>query len=385
MFRKYNYYWRIIFKMKRIIKIIKGILKIPVNIVKGISKLILGMANFIYDIARAFVRMIVFIIKSPLLLAIQFYKKGIIIRDYVMAKVDYLDNESKKWHRFFQTLALPYNALLKLGFSPQMAMSFLAVGSTVGTGVVVNETILAERSFSNRDAGVYLAPSDMPNSELEEQFKEEVTTNTLRVLLNDTPVETISISDVNVGTSFASKGQPSALPSDKTEAILIDGNNTRIEIGKLVFSRNSCTTLIMTNINSNKTTIKDNQADGLSIYQTASSTIPNLRISGGYYMADLLQTQGGLYDRIHISPLDSISSSKVYVNELNLTNIVSSGGSCTLNKLDVGEIEITFNRVGGDSSLVSKALTVSSTVTSANWVVDGNVEVLMAPVERKPD
>tara|TARA_E500000305_G_scaffold106052_1_gene104166 strand:+ start:232 stop:1338 length:1107 start_codon:yes stop_codon:yes gene_type:complete len=366
-------------------KIIKSIIKIPVNIVKGVGKLIKTIANFTFEIVKAFGRMIVFIVKSPLLLAIQTYNKGILIRDWVMVKVDYLDSESKKWHRFFQTLALPYNALLKLGFSPQMAMSFLAVGSTVGTGVVVNETILAERSFSNRDAGVYLAPSDMPNSELEEQFKEEVTTNTLRVLLNDTPVETISISDVNVGTSFASKGQPSALPSGKTEAILIDGNNTRIEIGKLVFSRNSCTTLVMTNINSNKTTIKDNQADGLSIYQTASSTIPNLRISGGYYMADLLQTQGGLYDRIHISPLDSISSSKVYVNELNLTNIVSSGGSCTLNKLDVGEIEITFNRVGGDSSLVSKALTVSSTVTSANWVVDGNVEVLMAPVERKPD
>ncbi len=370
---------------KKIKKIIKSIIKLPFNIVKGIGKLIQTMANFIYDIARAFVRMIVFVLKSPLLIAIQSYKKGLIIRDYVMAKVDYLDQESKKWHRFFQVLASPYNLLLKLGFNPQMAASFLIVGSTATTGVVINETVLAERSFSNRDAGVYLAPSDMPNSELEEQFKEEVTTNTLRVLLNDTPVETISISDVNVGTSFASNGQPSALPSGKTEAILIDGNNTRIEIGKLVFSRNSCTTLVMTNINSSKTTIKDNQADGLSIYQTASSTIPNLRISGGYYMADLLQTQGGLYDRIHISPLDSISSSKVYVNELNLTNIVSSGGSCTLNKLDVGEIEVTFNRVGGDNSLVSKALTVSSTVTSANWVVDGNVEVLMGPVERKPD
>ena len=364
--------------MKRIIKIIKAILGIPVKVVKGFGK-------FFFEIAKAFKRMIFSILYSPVLLTIQAYKKGLIIRDYVMAKVDYLDQESKKWHRFFQVMASPYNMLLKLGFSPQMAMSFLAVGSTVGTGVVVNETILAERSFSNRDAGVYLAPSDMPNSELEEQFKEEVTTNTLRVLLNDTPVETISISDVNVGTSFASNGQPSALPSGKTEAILIDGNNTIIEIGKLVFSRNSCTTLVMTNINSNKTTIKDNQADGLSIYQTASSTIPNLRVSGGYYMADLLQTAGGLYDRIHISPLDSITSSKVYVNELNLTNIVSSGGSCTLNKLNVGEIEVTFNRVGGDSSLLSKALTVSSTVTSAHWVVDGNVEVLMGPVERKPD
>jgi hypothetical protein len=371
--------------MKRIIKIIKGILKIPVNIVKGIGKLILGMANFIYDIARAFVRMIVFIIKSPLLLAIQFYKKGIIIRDYVMAKVDYLDNESKKWHRFFQTLTLPYNALLKLGFSPQMAMSFLAVGSTVGTGVVVNETILAERSFSNRDAGVYLAPSDMPNSEWEEQLQEEVTTNTLRVLLNDTPVETIDISNVNVGTSYASNGEPSQLPSGKTEAILIDGNNTRIEIGKLTFSRNSCKTLNLVNINANKITIKDNQADGLSIYQTASSTIPNLRVSGGYYMSDLLQTEGGLYDRLHISPLDSISSSKVYVNELKLENIVSSGGTCDLKKLDIGELEITFNRIGGDNSLISKALTVSSTVTSANWIVDGNIEVVMGEVSRKPN
>ncbi len=366
-------------------KIIKSIIKIPVNIVKGVGKLIKTIVNFAFEIVKAFVRMIIFIIKSPLLLAIQIYNKGILIRDWVMAKVDYLDSESKKWHRFFQTLALPYNALLKLGFSPQMAMSFLAVGSTVGTGVVVNETILAERSFSNRDAGVYLAPSNMPNSELEEQLQEEVTTNTLRVLLNDTPVETIDISNVNVGTSYVSNGQPSALPSGKTEAILIDGNNTRIEIGKLTFNRNSCKTLNLENINANKVTLTNNQADGLSVYQTASSTIPNLRVSGGYYMADLLQTEGGLYDRIHISPLDSITSSKVYVNELKLENIVSSGGTCDLKKLDIGELEITFNRIGGDNSLVSKALTVSSTVTSANWVVDGNIEVLMGEVARKPN
>ena len=364
--------------MKRIIKVIKGILGIPVKVVKGFGR-------FFFEIAKAFKRMVFSILYSPILLAIQAYKKGLIIRNYVMAKVDYLDQESKKWHRFFQVLASPYNMLLKLGFSPQMAMSFLAVGSTVGTGVVVNETILAERSFSNRDAGVYLAPSEIPNSELEEQFKEEITTNTLRVLLNDTPVETIDISNVNVGTSYASNGQPSALPTGKTEAILIDGNNTRIEIGKLIFSRNSCKTLNLENINANKVTIKDNQADGLSVYQTASSTIPNLRVSGGYFMSDLLQTEGGLYDRLHISPLDSMTTSKTYVNQLNLTNIVSSGGTCDLKKLDIGELEITFNRIGGDNSLVTKALTVSSTVTSANWVVDGNIEVLMGEVSRKPN
>ena len=362
--------------MKKIIRIIKKILGIPFAVVKG-------AANFAYEILRAFKRMIVLVVKSPLLLSIQAYKKGVIIRDYIFAKIDYLDQESKKWHRFFQVVSSPYSFLLKLGFSPQMAMSFLAAGSTVGTGVVVNETILAERSFSNRDAGVYLAPSEIPNSELEEQFKNEVTTNTLRVVLNDTPVETIDISNVSVN-SYTTKGQSSTLPTGKTEAILIDGNNTRIEIGKLIFNRNTCLTLNLESINANKITIKDNQADGLSVYQTASSTIPNLRVSGGYYMSDLLQTEGGLYDRLHISPLDSMSSSKTYVNELKLENIVSKGGSCDLKKLDIGELEITFNRVGGDNNIVTKALTVSSTVTSANWFVDGNVEVRMGEVQNMP-
>jgi len=60
---------------KKIKKIIKSIIKLPFNIVKGIGKLIQTMANFIYDIARAFVRMIVFVLKSPLLIAIK--SKGV--------------------------------------------------------------------------------------------------------------------------------------------------------------------------------------------------------------------------------------------------------------------------------------------------------------------
>jgi len=354
------------------------------SIACGAFLLIIGLAVHIRSLNGLYAS----IINTPryfLNAPIKAYKSSIRFRDWLFAKIEYLNGESEKWRRFFTVMSSPYFLLLKMGFSPQMAISFLAVGSTVTTGVVVNETILAERSFSNRDAGVYLAPSEIPNSELEEQFKEEITTNTLRVLLNDTPVETIDISNVNIGTSYASNGQPSALPSGQTTAILIDGNNTRIEIGKLIVSRVSCKTLNIENVRANSIKILNNQADGLSIYQTASSTIPNLRVSGGYFMSALLQTEGGLYDRLHISPLDSITSSKVYVNELTLENIVSSGGTCDLRKLDVGELEVTWNRIGGDNSLVSKALTISSTVTSANWEVDGNIEVLMAEVERKPD
>ena len=61
-------------------------------------------------------------------------------------------------------------------------------------------------------------------------FRKDGPDNTLRVILNSTPIEEVSISNVNLGTSFASNGQPSALPSGKTEAILIDGKENQIAL-----------------------------------------------------------------------------------------------------------------------------------------------------------
>ena len=317
---------------------------------------------------------------------ITIYRELVEFRDWLFEKIEYLNGESAKWRRFFTVMKSPYSLLRSFGLSPQLALTLLVGAGATGTAVGVAE-VLEERSFSNGDAGIYLAPSNLPNEDLEREmaFRKDGPDNTLRVILNETPVEEVNISNVNLGTSFASNGQPSALPSGKTEAILIDGNGTRIEIGKLTFSRNSCKTLNLENINANKVTIKDNQADGLSIYQSATSTQPNLRVSGGNFMSDLLTTEGGTYDRLWIAPLDTMTSSVTRVNTMILDNIVSSGGTCDLKKLNIGELVIEFNRIGGDNSLVSKAFTVSSTVKSANWAVTGNIEVLMAEVERQPD
>jgi len=318
---------------------------------------------------------------------ITIYRELVDFRDWLFEKIEYLNGESAKWRRFFNVMKSPYSLLRSFGLSPQLALTLLVGAGATGTAVGVAE-VIQERSFSNGDAGIYLAPSNLPNEDLEKEMawrKDNPSDNTLRVILNETPVEEVNISSVNLGTSFASNGQPSALPSGKTEAILIDGNGTRIEIGKLTLSRNSCKTLNLENINANTITIKDNQADGLSIYQSATSTQPNLRVSGGNYMSDLLQTEGGTYDRLWIAPLDSLTTSVTRVNTMILDNIVSSGGTCDLKKLNIGELLIEFNRIGGDSSLVTKAFTVSSTVRSANWNVTGNIEVLMAEVARQPD
>ena len=325
--------------------------------------------------------------KAILYSPVTLYRDIVEFRDWLFDKIEYLNGESAKWRKFFNVMKSPYSLLRSFGLSPQLAVAVLGIGTASGGTLVVAE-VIQERSFANGDAGIYMAPSNLPSEELEKELawrKDNPSDNTLRVILNTTPVEEVNISNVNIGTSYASNGQPSALPSGKTEAILIDGNNTRIEIGKLTFSRNSCKTLALTDIIANKITIKDNQADGLSITTSMTSTLPNLRVSGGNYMADLLQTEGGTYDRLWISAEDALTSTNARVNTMTLDNIVSSGGTCDLKKLSIGELVIEFNRVGGDSSLLTKALTVSSTVMSSSWVVDGNMEVLMAEVARMPD
>ena len=76
------------------------------------------------------------------------YHNLIKARNWILAKVEYLQSESQKWRTTFTIAKMPFTLLTKMGFSPMQATSFLVAGSVATTGVVVNETILAERSFS---------------------------------------------------------------------------------------------------------------------------------------------------------------------------------------------------------------------------------------------
>jgi len=152
------------------------------------------------------------------------YRKIKVWRDWVLEKVTYLNEESTKWRRTFNVMKSPYSFLRMMGFSPQMAIGLIAVGGTAGTGVVVNETILAERSFQNGDAGIYAAPYNTPDETLEATMRwreENEEDNTLRIVLGTTPVREIKIENVSVGTVYSN----SALPTGKTEVMLIEGTD----------------------------------------------------------------------------------------------------------------------------------------------------------------
>ena len=210
------------------------------------------------------------VIRSPL----GAYRKIVVFRNWTLAKIAYLNEESQRWRTTFNIVKSPYSLLRALGFSPQMAMGVLAVGSTAGTGVVVNETVFAERSFARGDSGVYAAPHDAPTT-----FEEG--DNTLRIVLGSTPVREITIENVSVGTVFTG----STLPTTQTTAVLIggvdveSGTDTVLEIGELIIEKSRCKTMDFTSINAHTIKVIGNASDGQSINVTPGTA--RMRAVGG--------------------------------------------------------------------------------------------------------
>ena len=175
------------------------------------------------------------LLRSP----ITTYKSIVKFRNWMLAKVEYLQSESAKWKTTFNIVKSPYSLLRTMGFTPQMAASLLIGASAVTGGVVVNETVFAERSFNRGDSGVYGAslvggvPLDVPTEYVEGS-------NTLRIDLGSTPVREITIENVSVGTVFAN----STLPSGEDTVIKVGGVPTatnfvatRLEVGTFIYEK----------------------------------------------------------------------------------------------------------------------------------------------------
>jgi hypothetical protein len=292
-------------------------------------------------------------------------------RDWVLAKIEYVQSESAKWKAAFTVAKMPYTILRSFGLSPQLAASLLIGGSVATTGVVAAE-VMEGSSFARGDPGIYAAPLDAPVFASQEF-------NTLRLDLGATSVGNITIENISLGTAYTG----SALPSGEGNVIYVGGipassnptfAQTYLEVGTLIIDRWRCERLDISDSEIHNLIISGNVSDGQSISAVAGT--PRNRGIGGGNRADDMTTKGGVYDMLKITSASSGVNGKVDV--LRLSNLYSKGGACTLKYLKVGTMEVTLNEVGGDESLATKAFTVATSVIYKSFTNESNVEVSMA-------
>ena len=322
-------------------------------------------------------------------LPIKAYRRVSIWRNWILAKVNYLNEESAKWKMTFKIVMSPYSLLRAAGFSPQMAVGLIFAGSTVGTGVVVNETILADRSFKNGDAGVYAAPVDTPSAKLEEMLafrQENKDDNTLRIVLGVVPVREIKIENVSVGSVYSNSALPNSTAHTSvggtaatTTVVLIGGTvvggggtATYLEIGEMVLEKSRCSQLYFDNTTAHTINVIGNASDGQSINQSPGTSRMRA-IGGGHHQAEAMVTSGGSYDRIHIDAPTSAVNGKI--GKLILSNLYTEGGSCVFDRMKIGTLTIELNDIGVANGFSTKEFKIHQWVTAANWNVSDNVEV----------
>ena len=294
-------------------------------------------------------------------------------RDWVLAKVEYLQSESAKWRTLFSIVKSPYTVLRSLGLNPQMALTMLFGATAVGGGVVVNETIFSEKSFSRGDPGVYSAPLDTPIFSAE-NF------NTLRLDLGTTPVGAVTIQNITVGTAYAN----SALPNGETNVVIIGGlptvvdpafTGTYLHVGHMIVDRWRCTTLALTNIEAHELIIRDNASDGQSISAVAGT--PRARGIGGGNRADDMVTSGGYYDQVKLTSASSGVDGQI--DKLTLSNLYPKGGGCVLDRIKAGTLEIILNETGAGDGFATKDFSIATSVIYKSFVNEDNVEVSISP------
>ena len=329
------------------------------------------------------------VIRSP----IRAYRRVAVWRNWLLVKIAYLNEESAKWKTTFKIIISPYSFLRVMGLSPQMAIGLLAVGGTAGTGVVVNETVLADRSFTNGDSGIYAAPAQNPSATLEQTMawrKENKEDNTLRIVLADTPVREIKIENVSVGTVYNGAAIPTSTHTSAggtaapATAVLIGGTvvsggtSTFLEVGELLIEKSRCTFMYFDNITAHTINVIGNASDGQSI-NTTPGTSRMRAVGGGHHQAEAMVTSGGSYDRIHIDAPTTAKNGKI--DKLTLSNLYTEGGACVFDRMKVGTLTIRLNEIGGGGNagasdgFATKEFKIHQSVTAANWNVSDNVEV----------
>jgi len=353
--------------------------------------IVLGLAIHIRSIGRLW-RGIKATPRTIINTPVNTYRKLKAGRDWLFDKIEYLNSESKKWRVAFNIAKLPYTILTKAGFSPNTAIALLFSASTVGSGIVINETVLKDRTFENGDAGYYSSNNatgniNIPDETLEQALKRQDSDNTLRIIVKTVPIQSVIVENLSIGTSYNSSTLPS-YATNTGNALIVEGTNsstlsivTYLEVGELIFEENRCDKLILRDIETHNIELIGNSADGISVTQTVG-TGRQRAIIGGHFQSKSLRTEYGLFDFFHLSADTNGKNGKI--GKLHIKNVVSKGGACLLNRIKADTVKIHRNYIGADSNLATKDFVVESTVNAVHWLAEDNIEMLISPPAAQP-
>ena len=167
--------------------------------------------------------------------------------------------------------------------------------SLAGGGVIVNETVLKDRTFENGDSGYYSSNNptgniNIPDETLEQALKRQDSDNTLRIIVKTVPIQSVIVENLSIGTAYNSSTLPT-YAANTGNALIVEGTNsstlsivTYLEVGELIFEENRCDKLILRDIETHSIELIGNSADGLSISQTVG-TGRQRAIIGGHFQS----------------------------------------------------------------------------------------------------
>ena len=87
-------------------------------------------------------------------------------------------------------------------------------------------------------------------------------------------------------------------------------------------------------------------------------------------------TSGGYYDQVKITSATTAINGQI--DRLIMSNIWTKGGSCVLDRIKAGTLEIVLNEVGAGDGFATKDFSIATTVIYKSFTNEDNVEVSIA-------
>jgi len=191
----------------------------------------------------------------------------------------------------------------------------------------------------------------------------ELMTNTLLINMSGARASNITINDVDIGATFGSA----------TDTIKIIGAS-----GKVI----ECEEVILDNVTATKITIADsqfhtfnilgNQASGISIGGTLSSTPAAITVQSERGAVSIPAVGGGgsSFDKIEINSATASSQCK----KLTISDVQAYGGGISIANLHAGTFTLQNSKFGADADLSTFELVVAATTLYSVGTFSNNVE-----------